>query len=321
MAGIFCVSLDTEYFWGVHDTATLEEYGKNVENGRKIVIPETLSLFDKYGIHATWAMVGAAMAKTAEEMEEYMPDLKNQPSYCNPIRNPYHLVNESKESDFLRFILYAKSDIERIKEVKGQEIGTHTFSHYYCEEAGQTLEQFKADIQAALKIAKSNGLSIRSIVFPKLEYKRENVNIVRDAGIRVYRGMEDNWIYRIEQSNILKRGFRLLDVYFPISGHNCHSPIMEDGILNLTGSRIFKPYNPKLSFLEPLKIRRIKNQMEYAAKHALVFHLWWHPHNFGSNTDLNLQNLEEVLKYYKQCSLKYGMKSMNMSEIFDQGEF
>ena len=261
------------------------------------------------------------MANNAEEMEKYMPDFKNQPSYINPIRNPYHLVNESKDNSFLSFILYAKSDIDRIKGTKGQEIGTHTFSHYYCEEAGQTLEQFKADIQSAQEIAKSNRLSISSIVFPKGEYKRDNINIVRDSGIRIYRGLEDNWIYRVKLPNILKRGFRLMDAYIPISGHNCHKPVMEDGILNLVGSRIFKPYNPTLSILEPLKIRRIKKQMEYAAKHNLVFHLWWHPHNFGSYTDVNLQELEEVLNNYKQCNMKYGMKSMNMSEIMAQGDY
>ena len=38
MNGVLCISLDTEFFWGVHDTAPAS-YVENVRQARKTVIP------------------------------------------------------------------------------------------------------------------------------------------------------------------------------------------------------------------------------------------------------------------------------------------
>ena len=55
--------------------------------------------------------------------------------------------------------------------------------------------------------------------------------------------------------------------------------------------------------------------MRKAARKETVYHLWWHPHNFGSNQAENLANLEKLLKHFKELNLKYGMASLTMSEI------
>ena len=98
---------------------------------------------------------------------------------------------------------------------------------------------------------------------------------------------------------------------------------VEDGIVNLVGSRMYKPYFKPLGFLEGLKLRRIKRQMLHAAKNGLTFHLWWHPHNVGVRTDLHMQQLEEIFSYYEELKEKYGMRSLNMGEaareILDRG--
>ena len=57
MPGTLIVSLDFELFWGMLDVCPLEEYQSHVLGGRK-TIPQLLTLFQKYGIHATWAAVG-----------------------------------------------------------------------------------------------------------------------------------------------------------------------------------------------------------------------------------------------------------------------
>lgn len=75
------------------------------------------------------------------------------------------------------------------------------------------------------------------------------------------------------------------------------------------------PYSPKLSFLEGLRLRRIKKEMVHAAKKGEMYHLWWHPHNFGANIEENLHMLEEICKCYKELYLKYGFSSYNMNEF------
>ena len=61
-------------------------------------------------------------------------------------------------------------------------------------------------------------------------------------------------------------------------------------------------------------------QMLHAAKHGLVFHLWWHPHNIGARTDWHLAQLEEIFSYYDTLRKQYGMRSMNMREMADAME-
>jgi hypothetical protein len=70
-----------------------------------------------------------------------------------------------------------------------------------------------------------------------------------------------------------------------------------------------------LSWLEPLRLRRIKKAMTYAAKRGEVFHLWWHPHNFGINQEENFKNLTEILEHFKTLQRKYSMRSASMKEI------
>ena len=47
----------------------------------------------------------------------------------------------------------AGSLVELIARSAGQEVGSHTFSHYYCLEAGQNGETFRSDLAAAQAIA------------------------------------------------------------------------------------------------------------------------------------------------------------------------
>ncbi len=85
-------------------------------------------------------------------------------------------------------------------------------------------------------------------------------------------------------------------------------------LISVPGSWFLRPYNHTLRMLEWLKIRRIKNAMTYAAKNGELYHLWWHPHNFGKNQDQNFKNLEAILNHFAYLKKEYGMESMNMKD-------
>ena len=114
------------------------------------------------------------------------------------------------------------------------------------------------------------------------------------------------------------RLLRLADAYLPLTGQGGYVPVCEDGIWNLVGSRMYKPIFRPLAFLERVKIWRIKAQMLHAAKNGLTFHLWWHPHNIGVETDAHLKQLEEIFSYYSSLKEKYGMESLNMREVAER---
>lgn len=311
MAGTLIVSLDFELFWGMLDQCPLEDYRDNVLGGRA-AIPELLDLFQKYGIHATWAAVGFLFAENYQELKTYFPE--QQPSYEKQDLTPYGWFDRIGEDEASAPCFYGSSLIRMVADTPGQEIGSHTFSHYYCREAGQTQDQFAADMAAAKRIAADHGYDLKSVILPRNQCVPSYTRVFRELGFTSYRDEENDWIHEKITFRPLLRLLRLADVYLPLTGQGGYHPQKEDGIWNLTGSRMYKPVFGPLWFLENVKLRRIKAQMRHAAKKGLTFHLWWHPHNIGVKTDEHLHQLEEIFAYYQKLKDKYGMQSLNMRE-------
>jgi len=308
------ISLDFELFWGMQDCSTLEKYENNVIGGRH-AIPLLLELFEKYKIHATWATVGFMFAEDYDDLKKYFPNDSLKPHYKNVNLSTYRCFQNIGKNETEEPCFYGKSLIEKISEVKYQEIGCHTFSHFYCREEGQSIEEFEADIKAAVNIAKNQGYELKSLVLPRNQCSKEYIQVIKKYGFLTYRDEENDWIHKNIKNRLFLRALRLLDVYLPLTGQGGYIPKNEDGVWNLIGSRMYKPYFKPLKFLENLKIHRIKKQMLHAAKNGLVFHLWWHPHNIGIMTDYHLKQLKEILDYYVILNKKYHMKSLNMKEI------
>lgn len=305
------ISLDFELFWGMQDGWELREYEANVLGGRK-AIPRMLELFQRHGIHATWATVGFQFAESEAEVRKYFPAQK--PTYDNPALSGYRCFGKIGRNEQEAPCFYAPSLIEKIAGTPGQEIGSHTFSHYYCRESGQTVEQFRADMLAAKAIAADKGYPLASVVLPRNQCESEYTQVLNELGFTAYRDEENDWIHEKIRLRPLMRLLRLADVYLPLTGQGGYVPKVENGIVNLVGSRMYKPYFKPLAFLEGQKVRRIKKQMLHAAKKGLTFHLWWHPHNVGVRTDIHMKQLEEILYYYEELKEKYGMRSLNMGE-------
>jgi len=317
MPGTLIVSLDFELFWGMLDCSTLEAYGPNVLGGRT-AIPKLLDLFRKYDIHATWATVGFLFAKDYEELHRYFPEENSLPTYADGALMPYPLFEEIGKNETDAPCFYGESLVRLVSQSPGQEIGSHTFSHYYCREQGQTPEQFAADMRAAKRIAADHGYDVTSVILPRNQCEPEYTEVLRQLGFTAYRDEENDWIHEKIAIRPLKRLLRLMDVYFPLTGLGGYVPKNEDGIWNLVGSRMYKPILKPLRFLERVKLLRIKQQMHHAAKHGLTFHLWWHPHNIGVMTEEHLKQLEEIFGYYARLREKYGMESLNMREVVER---
>ena len=313
MAGTLIVSLDFELFWGMLDCKTLEQYQDHVLGGRK-AIPRLLDLFEKYGIHATWAAVGFLFGENYEDLKAYFPEQALRPSYADEKLDPYPWFSRIGQDEETAPCFYGLSLLRQVAQRPGQEIGSHTFCHYYCREKGQTTEQFAADMRAAKAIAKDKGYDLTSVILPRNECEPEYTEVLRDLGFTAYRDEENDWIHEHVKIRILLKVLRTIDMYFPLTGQGGYTPWQEDGIWNLVGSRMFRPILSSVTFLERWKVRRICAQMRHAAKKGLTFHLWWHPHNLGVRTEEHFRQLETIFQCYAQLREKYGMRSLNMRE-------
>jgi len=253
-----------------------------------------------------------------DELNNNLPD--KIPHYDSALLNAYEYINKHATPNQLKH--FSPEVILKISKVTGQEIGTHTFSHYYCSEKGQSIDEFDCDIELAVKIAQKFDLDINSLVFPRNQYNAEYLEVLKKYNITSYRGNEEYWVYRDGfklDDGYLKRAIRLLDSYINISGYNCLSfkEISNTFPYNISASYFLRPFSNKLKYFDRFKEKRILDSMTHAAKNNLVFHLWWHPHNFGINLENNMSFLLKIMQHYKKLENKYGMTSLNMGEISD----
>lgn len=314
--GKLIISLDFELFWGVHDIFDKQTYKENILGAHQVV-PTLLRLFQDYQIHATWAIVGMLYFSSEQELQENLPVQK--PTYNKRKLSAYDYLQKNHLRDTERRLFFAPELVEQIRVTPDQEIATHTFSHYYSLEKGQTKDQFLADIKQSIKINEQRGIDVSSIIFPRNQINQQYLDICKELGFLAYRGNESTWIYRLqrnERKHLLKRGLRLLDIYFNLFGHQTYTIQQTDPLLpvNIPSSRMLKPVSTRFRWLEGKKLTRIFNDMTYAAKRGEVYHLWWHPHNFGVNIKGNLKLVKAILRHYQHLKKLYGFKSMTMEE-------
>lgn len=318
---IFTISLDFELYWGVRDIISIANYSDSLLKVRNAV-PAMLELFEKYEIHATWATVGLMFFESKREMLAGLPAQK--PNYANKPLSPYFDFDEVGDNEEKDPYHFAPSLIRKILETPHQELATHTFSHYYCLEQGQSIDEFRDDLKAAVQVAEKYQSRVESIIFPRNQYSAKYLRICREMGIMAFRGNESAWFYESSNRHVsrqtIRRMLRLADAYINISGSNTYSlpRLQEDSPINLSSSRYLRSYSNGLFFLEPLRLNRITSSMAKAASDGSIFHLWWHPEGFCENLKENLIFLEKILIKYKKLASEYGMSSMTMGEIAHQ---
>lgn len=311
----FIISLDFELHWGRFDKADplgTKTYYRNTQK----TIPKILSLFEKYKIEATWAAVGMLLAKNKREWKEYSPKLR--PSYENQNLSAYDWYTNRR---IYKKSLFAPELVTKILETPGQELGSHTFAHYYTMEPGQTVEQFQADLVAAKRIAFGKFNTIpKALVFPRNQCNSSYLAVCRQEGFEVVRSNPTNWFWQnTHQETLVKKIFRTADTLLP-AGSRTSYPVSElkvkQGLpLEIPSSRLLRSSYTKNTWVNKLRIGRIKMEMSLAAKKGEVYHLWWHPHNFGENPKQNLADLREILSHFQKLQQTYGMLSKNMSAL------
>ena len=316
MPGILNISLDCELHWGRFDKVSLDAVHKRYFEQTRNVFPRMVQLFKDYEIHVTWAIVGMLYHRNAEEWRALQPD--EYPGYENPRFSSYHWVKGNGLQEPEDPWHFAPELIQLLEDVPFFEIGTHTYSHYYCQEPGQTAAQFRADLQLALEVAGRRGHTLRSLVFPRNQFNEEYLSVCTELGIAIVRSNPDTWYWDANRpESLLKKVFRTGDAYTNLLGPKTVplSSIDKATVpLQLPASRLYRAWTEKSEWLNRLKLRRILQEMTYAARRGGYYHLWWHPHNFGWHPEECMRELETILQHYKKLQEEYGFESLTMSE-------
>ncbi|MFR9545231.1 MAG: polysaccharide deacetylase family protein [Rikenellaceae bacterium] len=316
--GCLVISLDLEMMWGCHDWSTVSGYGKSNVSNVRLVVDRLLDLFDTYDVHATFACVGLLFLENSQSAIRTIPT--RTPSYSDRNKSPYknsYIENIRNEDSDLYF---APDIIKKLIQHPNIEVASHTFSHYFCWERGQCTAEFEADVQKMNEIADRWGIEMKSIVLPKNQISNEYLHKLSEYGLKSYRGNPTH--YFSKSSNkfeaLVNSACRFLDTYLCINKKTAipYERLKKSApLMDIAASRFIRPYSSMLSILEKLRLNRIKQEMKHAAINSEMYHIWWHPHNFGTNIEENLSFMQEILKFYKQCHEEYGMQSYTMDEM------
>ena len=316
MQGQFVISLDFELIWGIFDVVDYESRKQYFRQTRD-VIPEILKLFGDYGIHATWATVGMLFNKNWEEWEKNIPEVV--PNYRKPKLSAYEF-GKSIKSTLTEEFCFAPNLVQQIGETQGQELATHTYSHYYCLEEGQTAESFDKDLEKAVAVASAIDVELKSLVFPRNQFAPDYLKICNKRGIKNVRTNPTTWYWKDAASDsILDKLGRTGDAYFNLGKKSYpteHFSGVRDQPLEQRASRFLRPVEGN-SILRKLKLNRIKSEMEWAAKNQEIYHLWWHPHNFGDQPEESMNDLKIILDHFSRLQSRYDFQSRSMEELGD----
>ncbi|MCB2080629.1 MAG: hypothetical protein KDE55_23400 [Novosphingobium sp.] len=314
MTGRFVISLDFELMWGVRDHLSIADYGDAVLGARR-AIPQMLKLFGHYGIRATWASVGMLFARDRAQLLEFLPSLR--PEHDGQCQSPYDFIarglGEDEKADPYHF---GRSLLDLVAGTEGQEIATHSFAHFCCLEPGHGPEAFSADLAAARSIMTDAGHNPRSIVFARNQYGDEHIAIAVTRGFDVYRGTQAGFAHRSRprsQNTGLVRASRLFDSLSPFPRRGNSAPSVTPA--NVRASHFLRPWMPRASVVSHWELALVRRELKRAARDGTVFHLWWHPHNMGRNTDRNLARLDEVLRTFRDLRDKFGLESRSMGDF------
>jgi len=315
--GALVISLDFELHWGLRDHVGPHDalYGRLNEARRAAA--DLASLFASRHIRATWATVGFLFASARRDLDAHLPE--QRPTYERADLNPYAEsigLDEEHDPEHL-----AGSLVDMIAGTAGQEVGSHTFSHYYCLDRGQNEATFRADLAAAQSIARWRGLELTSLVLPRNQWNPDYTDAVLDLGFRCIRGPQRAWSHQPRPSgddqNVLRRGARLADAYVgtsPPPTTAWDQVLQPSGLCDIPASAFLRPFSPGRQRLEPLRLARLRSGLRHAARHGRIFHMWWHPHNFSQHQAENFAMLEHVLDEFEQLARTDGMQSLSMGD-------
>jgi hypothetical protein len=312
------ISLDFELHWGMRDhTAVDPAVTRSLVASRSMVV--TLAeLFARREVHATWATVGLLFATTAAEARALSP--ATRPSYREAQLDPYpEPIGPSEDEDPLHL---AGSLVDRVASFPGQELASHTFSHYYCLEPGPGPDAFRADLQAAQAAADHRGLRLRSLVLPRNQWSPGLAPVLVQTGFECYRGPQPGWAHRSRSggdSGPVVRAVRFGSTWAgPAVPTFAWGELLEpSGLCNIPASTFLRPWAPRTRALLPLQDRRITKALHDAARQGRIVHLWWHPHNFAAHPTENLERLHRLLDEFDRLRSGQGMVSLAMGDVSD----
>jgi len=307
--GVFIVSVDTELGWGCTSLRDLVRYIPRLKQTRS-AISAILEMCERYQVSFTWALVGALLLNH---------DNTHQKRKIIPAHIPWAVNHHSGNHEVPlddTYLWYGRDIVDTIRNCRAaQEIGCHSFFHISYNEKNCSVGAAASDLEHCRMAFEALGLAYTTFVFPF--NKVGHLTLLPPHGFICYRGAELNTQSRPNFLTPFLRTFRLL--YRLFAGPSAFRPTMKcRELVNIQASMLFRV--PEIKSLKVwriilnLQVRSAKQGLLKAARTGKVFHLWFHPYQFGHRTTQMLEALDEIL------ALAFRLRSGNKLEVLTMGQ-
>ncbi|WP_025835231.1 polysaccharide deacetylase family protein [Bacteroides stercorirosoris] len=164
MNGHFLISLDFELVWGLAgwDLSQIEHYKQNLFSA-KDALYKIVCLLEKYNMKCTVGYVGAMNHVSQQEL--YNTNNILIPAYSNHLYASFGSLLPYMNRELDERLFLAHQEIEMLQKKANVEVASHTYSHYYCLEEGQTIDDFENDVRMAITNAKNKVLILFLLFF------------------------------------------------------------------------------------------------------------------------------------------------------------
>ena len=309
--GIFTISIDYEFAWGYADKTLSFEDKVRIRQETDIT-KKLISLFEKYNIPATWAIVGHLLEKKCEWTNEHLlhPEYE-RPIYKNETRD-YFFQHPDKNNCSDTLWYDSQKLILQIKQSFAcHEIANHSYAHILYDEQNTNEQAICVDIANSQRVHIEENLPYKSFIFPRnVEGFHKQL---KEIGVTHYRGKSCKRYSRVPR--VLRRLVHFcsyLIPYAPVSAPLLHS----SGLVNVPGSMLLLGRNGLRKLIRPfIMTRKVKNGIQKAINKNQIFHLCFHPSNFSYDTEKQFWIFEEILKFAAKMRDENKLNIQTMSAI------
>jgi len=307
----FVMSIDVEMSWGaVHHGAPHDD--RPYRHDREVV-DDLLSLLDRYGIAATWAVVGHLFLDRCSKLDGRLHPEIIRPGY-EWLPGDWYDLDPGSDVD-TDPTWYGPELVDRIRSsATPQEIGSHSFGHIIVGDGGCSADAFRSDLEAARTVAAAVGVESRSFVYPRNSVG--HLDVLEEAGFHAFRGPTPPRFAALP--SVLRRLAAGADRVRPLASGSV-SPIRRGGLVDIPQTYLFDPASTRARRLGTGAWGRlVRRRLRHAVRIGSLFHLWFHSHNLAADPERALGAMEIVLDEARRLVDAGDLVNLTMGEAADR---
>jgi peptidoglycan/xylan/chitin deacetylase (PgdA/CDA1 family) len=314
--GACVISIDTELAWGLahRRDAAGEVQALHRFDLEREVIGQTLDVFARHDIAATWAMVGHLFLDHCEPDGEgrLHPEVV-QPTY-DWLDADWLAIDPCSTLDEAPFF-YGRDIVEQIAACPvEQEIASHAFSHVMANEPGCSAEVFASELAASRKVAADAGVDLRSFVFPRTSIN--HLGTLAAAGFSNYRGKRPVAFPGL--AGWRRRALSLVDQLRPLSGSAVQPAPGPDGLWNIPQTYLFAPATSRSRLPVNLWCVQPIARLQQAVRERSLFHLYFHPYNITAAPERAIAALDRICAAVARARDRGGLDVVTMGDLTER---